>query len=418
MNVAITGVGVVSALGHTPEALVSALLEGQSALAPLPGFADAPFECPVAAMVSGFKARDWVANRKNLKLMTPATRFGMAAVKRAFIASALEGQVDAERFGIFVGAGTALGESEDLRPALEKSTGPDGFDASTFGSEGMHVINPLWLLKGLSNNILGFATADLDARGINQNYCNSPVGGMQAIGEGAWALLEGKADAIIAGGADSAVNATHLTGFGRLEMLSPSGNVQPFGAHHDGFAPGEGGAFFTMERPETAAARGAPVLARIVGYGNAGGAHALTTGVPESIASASRHAMERAGWAPADVDLVYAHGTGTWAFDKREAEALALVFGEHMPAVATNKAQIGHTVAGSGALSLACAIEVARRGLVPASGDYALARSCAAVDLVRCGPRAVAVRRALVHASGLGGQTTVIAIEYDGEVDA
>ncbi len=413
MNIAITGVGVVSPLGHSAAELVDALLAGRTALAPIQGFAGAPFECPVAAVVTQFKARDWVSNRKNLKLMTPATRFGLAAVKRAYAQSVLEGAVDPGRLGIFVGAGTAFGESEDLAPALARSIGPHGFDSAAFGRDGMHLINPLWLLKGLSNNILGFATADLDAQGINQNYCNSPVGGLQAIGEAAWALIEGKADAILAGGADSAVNAAHLTGFGRLEMLSPSGNVSPFGAHHDGFAPGEGGAFFALERPADAAARGQPALARIVGYGNAGGAHALTTGVPESINLAFRGALRRASWSPADVDLVYAHGSATAAFDAREAEALGLVFGSNMPPITANKGQIGHSVAASGALSIACAIEVARRGAIPAAGDYALARACADVDLVRGAPREAGVRRVCVHAAGLGGQTTCIALEID-----
>ena len=413
MNVAITGIGVVSPLGHTAAETVGALLDGRSAVTELLGFGSAPFECPVAAMVTDFKAREWVSNRKNLKLMTPATRFGLAAVKRAFLDAALEGAVDAERLGIFVGAGTAFGESEDLRPALERSMAPHGFDSVAFGRDGMHVINPLWLLKGLSNNILGFATADLDAQGINQNYCNSPVGGMQAIGEAAWALIEGKADAILAGGADSAVNAAHLTGFGRLEMLSPSGHVRPFGANHDGFAPGEGGAFFALERPDDAARRGQRVLARLVGYGNAGGAHALTTGVPESIASAFRGALDRAGWAPKDVDLVYAHGSATAAFDLREAKALELVFGADTPPITANKVQLGHSVAASGALSMACAIEIAHRGAIPAAGDYPLAHGCKGIDLVRGVPRKATVRRALVHASGLGGQTTCIALEID-----
>lgn len=413
MNVAITGVGLVSPLGHTAAEVVGALLEGRTAVKPLEGFGDAPFECPVAAVVTGFKVRDWVPNRKNLKLMTPATRYGIAAVKRAWLDAGLEGAIEPERLGVFVGAGTAFGESEDLRPALECSIAPRGFDSVAFGRDGMHVINPLWLLKGLSNNILGFATADLDAQGINQNYCNSPVGGLQAIGEAAWALVEGKADAILAGGADSAVNAAHLTGFGRLEMLSPSGRVRPFGANHDGFAPGEGGAFFALERPEDAASRGRRMLARLVGYGNAGGAHALTTGVPESIASAFRGAIVRAGWTPAEVDLVYAHGSATAAFDLREAKALELVFGSGTPPITANKAQLGHSVAASGALSVACAIDIARRGAIPPAGDYPLAHGCKGIDLVRGGPRMATVRRALVHASGLGGQTTCLALEFD-----
>ena len=95
------------------------------------------------------------------------------------------------------------------------------------------------------------------------------------------------------------------------------------------------------------------------------------------------------------------------------AEALGLVFGSNMPPITANKGQIGHSVAASGALSIACAIEVARRGAIPAAGDYALARACADVDLVRGAPREAGVRRVCVHAAGLGGQTTCIALEID-----
>ncbi len=412
IDAVVTGVGVVSTLGHSAGEMLDAMLEGRSALVELQGFPEAPFGCPRVATVSGFKAKDWVANRKNLKLMSAATRFGIAAVKLAYAAARLEGVVDPQRLGLFVGAGTALGDSKDLQPAIDRAVADGAFDSQVFGSEGMHLINPLWLLKGLSNNVLGFASADLDARGVNQNYCNSPPGGLQAIGEAAWALTEGKADALIAGGADSGVDAAHLTGFGRLEMLSPSGQVRPFGVGHDGFAPGEGAAFVALERAEHAAPRGARPLARIVGYGNAGGANALTTGLPETIAASFRAALRRARWNPSDVDLVIAHGSATPAFDPKEAQAIRVVFGDRTPPVTANKGLLGHAIAASGVLSVAAAVEILQRGVVPAAGRYRKARSCRGLDLVLSDPRALPdLRRVLVHAAGLGGQTTVLAIE-------
>ena len=417
-EVVITGAGVVSPLGHTPAELFDQLLAGTSAIAPLEGMDVGPFPCKVAARVQGFKARNWVSNRKNLKLMSDAVRFGMGALKRAHADAGLDdADVAPERLGIFVGAGTAVGRTQDLIPAIERSVVDGTFDPAAFGDVGMHAINPLWLLKGLSNNVLGFGTADLDARGVNQNYCNSGVGGLQAIGEAAWALVEGKADAILAGSADSAVNALHLTGFGRLRaMTGQTGDfpVRPFDARHDGFAPGEGAAFFVLEREAHAQARGARVLGRIVGYGDGCGAHALSAGDLEVITHACRRAIDRAGWTPDQVDLIYAHGNGTPVYDRREAEAFAAVFGEKGPAVTSNKAQIGHPMAAGGPLSLACALEAGRRNVVPAvPGLGQLDPHCATLDVVQGAARETPVRRALVHAAGLGAQTTFIAVEFD-----
>ena len=415
--VVITGAGVVSPLGHTGSALFSALMAGESAVGPIDRFDASVFPCTVAAQVRDFKARDWVSNRKNLKLMSDAVRFGLAAVRRARSDAGLDSNsVDPDRFGIFVGAGTALGRTEDLLPAVRAASTETGFDPGRFAEEGMHAINPLWLLKGLSNNVLGFATADLDARGINQNYCNSGVGGLQAIGEAAWAIAEGRADVIIAGGADSAINPLHFTGFGRLRALTSGAGpdaVRPFDVRHDGFAPGEGAAFVVLERYEHARARGARLLARLVGYADRCGAHALGQGDALIVERALATAISRAHWTPDAVDLVYAHGNGTPKFDQIEAAAISAVFGDGGPPVTSNKGQIGHAIAAAGPISLVCALEAIGAGQIPATAQVdVLDPLCVGIDVVRHQNRTCAVSRALVHAAGIGGQTTCIALEF------
>ena len=417
-DIAITGLGVVSTLGHDPKTLLDNLIAGESAVSSIDAFDTAAFPCTVGARVTDFKARDWVANRKNLRLMTDAVRFGLAAIKRAYADAGLSPEsTNPERFGLFVGAGTAFGETQDLVPSIEASITDGEFDSTKFGTEGMHLISPLWLLKGLSNNVLGFASADLDARGINQNYCNSGVGGLQAIGEAAWALAEGKADILIAGGADSSINPAHFTGFGRLGMLTSNTGpdaCRPFDARHDGFAPGEGAAFVALERLSDAMARGRTPLARLVGYGDACAAHAMPKGDVTVIQAAALRALQVAGWAPTDVDLIYAHGSGTRLFDRQEATALAAVFGEHAPPVTSNKGQLGHAIAGSGPISLICAIEVLRRGVIPAiAHTERIDPGCSGSNIVVKNPRRGPFRRALIHAAGLGGQTTFLAVEID-----
>lgn len=412
-DIVITGCGVIAPLGHDRASLHAALCTGASALAPVDRFETEAFPCAIAGMVTDFNPRAYVKSRRNLKLMSPAVRYGMAAVKQAHAEAGVDGAVEPERLGIFVGAGTAFGETRDLFPAIEAGFEGDAFDLPKFATDGMRLISPLWLLKGLSNNVLGFATAAHDARGVNQNYCNTGVGGLQAIGEAAWAIAEGQADVILAGGADSAVDPPHFTGFGRLRMLTGrtgADAMRPFSVDRDGFAPGEGAAFFALESAAHAAARGATVLGRVVGYGNACAAHALPSCDPHTIAAAAQRAIDTAGWD--GVDLVFSHGNASVIFDQAEAEGFKLLFGDACPPVTGIKAQLGHAIAASGPISLAVALQTLATGTIPAlPGHSAVAPPCAHLDLVRGAPRALPVRRILVHAAGLGGQTTFIALE-------
>ena len=153
--------------------------------------------------VPDFKARAYVDDRKSLKLMTTAVRLGVSAIRLALDDDGDWAAVPPERRGIFVGASPQTGDPEALRPALEASMGESGFDMSLYGREGYPLIHPLWLVRGLSNNIIGFAAAIHDLQGVNANYCDGPLGGWNALREGALAVAEGRADLVVAGGADS-----------------------------------------------------------------------------------------------------------------------------------------------------------------------------------------------------------------------
>lgn len=412
-DIVITGSGVIAPLGHDPTTLLDAICANKSGIRLIERFETEAFPCKVGAPVTDFNARDYVKSRRNLKLMSPAVRFGMAAVSLAHDQANPSEALDPERFGLFVGAGAAFGETRDLLPAIEAGFDGDRFDLPRFAVDGTRMISPLWLLKGLSNNVLGFATSEHDARGANQNYCNSGVGGLQAIGEAAWSLVEGKADYIIAGGADCAIDPPHFTGFGRLRMLTRQTGpdaMRPFSVGRDGFAPSEGAAFFALETAHHASQRGAQVLARIAGYGNACAAHALPSCDPATIAAAGRAALDRAGWDR--VDLIFSHGNSSMVFDAAEAEGFALLFGDKCPPVTSVKGHIGHAIAASGPISVACAIEAARTGRAPGMPAHsAVDPAFAHLDLIRGAPREMSIQRVLVHAAGLGGQTTFLALE-------
>ena len=182
--------------------------------------------------VPGFRPRAYVENRKSLKLMSRAVRLGVSAIRIALGQTTGWESVEPLRRGIFVGSTPGGGELGDLLPALESATTADGrLDMQQFGREGYPLIHPLWLLKGLSNNVLGFASAIHDLQGVNANYCDGELSGALAITEGWAAVAEGRADLVLAGASDSWI---------------------PYAGALAGRTPGEGAGFLVLRaaRPE------------------------------------------------------------------------------------------------------------------------------------------------------------------------
>lgn len=164
-------------------------------------------------LVPGFRAHAYVDDRKKLKLMGRSVQLGVAAIRIALSGEPGWEQVPPERRGMFVGATPQAGDADDLRPALEAGMDEAGkLSLQAFAERGYPLIHPLWLVKGLSNNILGFASAIHDCQGVNMNYCDEDEGGWTALTEGAHAVSEGRADLVIAGGADALVEAEPLFG--------------------------------------------------------------------------------------------------------------------------------------------------------------------------------------------------------------
>jgi len=154
-----------------------------------------------------------VDDRKSLKLMTMAVRLGVAAIKQALDSDPTWSEVPPDRRGLFVGASPQPGDPDDLTAALEAALNDQGdFDMDRYASDGYPLIHPLWLVRGLSNNIIGFASAIHDLQGVNMNYCDGVAGGRTAILEGVAAVAEGRADLVLAGGADSWAGAEALLG--------------------------------------------------------------------------------------------------------------------------------------------------------------------------------------------------------------
>ncbi len=417
----ITGIGVLSPIGNGRQAFADALLAGRSGVRARPLGPGDPLPCTVHAPVEGFDPRSLPGQRKNLKVMSRAVQLGLGAAFQALTDAGIEpGSVTPRRFGAYVGAGQgSSGVGADLEPALGRAFAEDGFSLRRFAQAGLPEINPLWLIKGLSNNVLAFVSAHYRMMGPNLNLCNSGVSGLQAIGEAAHAIRAGRAEVCLAGGYDSLVQLESLALFARLGLLSPNPDPatasRPFHPARDGFVPAEGAAFVVIEERERAEARGAKIWAQVLGYGSANGAFDLAGPQPDGagLATAASQALRTAGVPPVDIGCVVAHASGSVLYDAVEAATLSRLLGparDRIPVLAP-KSVLGHTVAASGALgALSLLVTLDSRQLPPTATLDEVAPECRLKHVRTAGQRFERAPHGLVMAAGLGGQHAALVL--------
>lgn len=413
----ITGVGAVSSIGIGIEAMWASLLAGETGAGPLDDESAHAVGCGTGARIQGFRARKFIENRKSLKLMTRPVQLGVSAARMAYESAGLSpDSIDAERLGIFVGAGQAFADRKELTYALDHCREGDDVDMVKFGDEGLGMIHPLWLLRGLSNNVLGFVSLEYQAQGINNNYANSGISGTQAIVAAFDAIAEGFADAAFAGGYDTQLNEECLVGYGRLGLLC-DGETQhrPFDRGRSGMVPSEGASFLMLEAAEHARARGARPIAVLSGGSTASDAFGVADPDPEGtkLRLAVEWALESAGLGAGDIDAIFAHGAASVRFDHVEAEVYRGVLGDRASEVpvTADKAALGHTVAAGGALSAGIAAWAMREQTVPhiATLDDVDA-DCEGLNYVTQAPQRGSYAHALVTSAGLGGQAAALVV--------
>lgn len=412
----ITGVGAMTSLGLSMEETWARLLEGHSGAQPLEGDDTArAMGCASGAPVPPFRNNKVVKNRKSLKLMTRPVVLGCAAAKMAFEAAGMEdGAQDPERLGIFVGAGQAFADRGEIQPALEMARDGDDLNMHRYGAQGLDLIHPLWLLRGLSNNVLGFVSLDFDAQGINNNYANSGISGAQAIMGAFENIAEDRIDYSFAGSYDTALAPECLVGYGRLGMLAgQDGAHRPFDKDHGGFVPGEAGCFLMLEEASSARGRGATPLARVSGAAVTCDGYSMVEPDPEGrgLRLAIARALEVAGLEAGDIGAVFAHGASTPTSDLIEASVYRDLLGERAPSVpvTADKSGLGHSLAAGSSLSAAVAALALRDQRVPPiAGLREVAPGCEGLDYVQGAAREHSFQHALVCSLGLGGQAAAL----------
>ncbi|MEU3217570.1 beta-ketoacyl-[acyl-carrier-protein] synthase family protein [Streptomyces sp. NPDC006971] len=404
---AVTGIGLITPAGCGTAATWAGVCAGRGTAAPDPELDGLPvaFACRVPDFVPRVRVpgpRPWQHDR--------ATQFALAATDEAVTAAGLD-PAARESARIAVVLGSAAGGVGTYEAQLRKLA--DG---------GPGAVSPLTLPAFLPNMAAGQVALALGARGPVLHTATACASGASAVALAALLLAAGACDVAVAGGTDAMVTPLCAAAFARMGALSrrreaPGSASRPFDADRDGFVLGEGAGVLVLERAADAAARGAPVQARLAGYGLAADAHHPVTPDPEGrgLRLATAQALRSAGATAAEVGHVNTHGTGTLLNDRTEAAVLARLFGADGPSVTSAKGVLGHTMGAAGAIEAALtALTVAHGRIPPTANFHRPDPGSPALDLVAGAPRDRPVPLALSNSLGFGGHSTVLAFRPGG----
>jgi 3-oxoacyl-[acyl-carrier-protein] synthase-1 len=372
-RVVITGCGAVCAAGLTPEVIWDAVLHGRSAVKPIIQWDATAWPVRVAAEVTGVDARTLVEDRRLHKIISRTDLFGLYAADTAIRQSGLlahRAALDAsaaaqfnDRSGVFAGSGGGAYRSNyDFFPLLDEAGGR----LSVFGQELTTLVDPMWLLKNLPNNVVCHTGIRSGFKGTNACITNQCVGGVLAVAEAAAAVRADEADRAVAVGHDAALEPETILHYHQLGLLAQAA-VRPFDEARDGTVFGEGAAGLVLESAPTAQARGAAVLGEWLGSGCTTEATGVLGIRPdgEGVSRAIDRALQDAELSPGDVGMIVAHGNGTPLSDASEAKAIRRVFGDDPPPVTGFKWAFGHLFAAAGVMDLVLALCALRQQMVP-----------------------------------------------------
>jgi 3-oxoacyl-[acyl-carrier-protein] synthase II len=402
-RVVITGLGLVTSVGDSPDRVWSALSEGKGAVRPLQAFRIAGLPTDSGAEIADFDLKNYAlprirnALRKSRKYMARDIQLAVAAAQLAIQDAGLaDGGVDPTRIGIDLGAGLISSELDEIAPAIKHASSSNGepFDYQMWGRESIRMVEPIWLLKYLPNMLACHISILFDCQGPSNTITEADASSNLAIAEAARIIARGRADVMITGGADSKIHPLSVVRMALFENMSrwkgePSQACRPFDRRRDGWVPGEGAGILILEEETHARTRGAKIYGEFLGGGSGCDAMPLGGLDPEGSGTevAISSALEEAGLKPADVAHVSAHGSATRLSDLAEARALARVFGPRGVPVTALKGYIGNLVSGAGAVELICSLVGANRGRVPAVLNCDLPDPEMEIDLVLKLPR-------------------------------
>ena len=369
----ITGSGAVCGSGNSPAAIFDALREGRSSIAPIRLWDTNGWPVKVAAEIADFNPRAMVEDRKLHKFIRRTDMLGFfagsCAVETAgFVAHRESLPQDAaaiysDRSGVYVGSGGgAYNAQYEYFPLMTEAGG----DLKRFGEELSNVVNPMWLLRTLPNNVLCHVGIRYNLKGPNACITNHSCGGTMAVIEAAEALRTGEADRAVAIGHDTLIEPQMVLYYHACGLLA-SDTIRPFDSARDGSLFGEGAGALTLETEASVRERNATVIGEVLGGGHAGEAQGLLAirDDGDGLVRAMNEALRDARLTPADIGMIVGHGNGTRQSDASEAIALRRVFGSAMPPITAFKWSIGHLIAAAGIVETVVALEALAKRIVP-----------------------------------------------------
>ena len=399
-TVVVTGLGVVTSIGHDVETFWAALLAGKSGVDRIRHFDPTDFACQIGAEV-----RDWDPalhmDPKEVRRNDRYTHFGFVAAGQAVKDSGVDfAKEDGDRCGVIIGSGIGGMQTYEnqLRVLFER---------------GPRKVSPFTIPALIVNMCSGLVAIEYGARGPNFGVVSACASGAHAMGEAAHAIRRDEADVMIAGGSEATITPFAYASFCAMKAMSTCNGIpqkasRPFDRLRDGFVMGEGAGILVLESLDHARARGARIYCELAGYGASCDAYHITQPDPDGkgLSLAMRRALETAGVEPSQVDYINAHGTATPYNDRFETLAIKKVFGDHarrLP-VSSTKSMTGHLLGAAGGIEAVACVKTIETGRIAPTINLEEPDPDCDLDYVPNVARTAPVRTVLTNNLGFGGQ--------------
>jgi 3-oxoacyl-[acyl-carrier-protein] synthase II len=414
-RVVVTGLGAITPLGNDVATTWACMKEGRSGIRRITLFDPARVASRIGGEIRGFEP-ETVMPRKEVRRNDRYIHYAWAAAAEALadagLPNPIEDEVEAERTGAIIGSGIG-GINTMIRDIIEAN------------ELGVERVGPFLVTAMIADMAPGYVAIYANARGPNYSTISACASSNHAIGDALNIIRRGDADVMIAGGSEAGIGEIPVAAFSAMKALSTKRNDEPekasrpFDADRDGFVMGDGAGILVFEALEHAQARGAVILAELVGYAATDDASHITLPAPggRGAAASMRLALADAGMKPDDVDYINAHGTSTPPNDRAETAAIKTVFAEraHEIPISSTKSMTGHMLgAGGGVEAIAC-VRALQEGILPPTINYENPDPECDLDYVPNTARQVAIRTAMSNSFGFGGHNaTIILRRWDG----
>ena len=403
-RVAITGLGAISAVGVGVPAFWDGLLAGQGGFRRIERFDPSPLLVPIAAEVQGFAPP--VLEGGQIELLDRFSQFALVAAGEACDqAQLIVDEAESDRVGVAMGSGFGGCHTQDDR--YQRIYG-----------KGEVRVHPFSIPRMMHSAAASYLTMTRGFRGPTLSFTTACAAAAHAIGEAGEIIRAGRADVMLAGGAEAPITFAVMRCWEAMRVLAPPGDdatraCRPFSRDRSGLVLGEGAGILVLESWERATRRGATILAELAGYGATADAGHITQPGLHAPAHAITLALEQGGLRPDQVQYVNAHGTGTRLNDTTETTIIKRAFGAHAPrlAISSTKSVHGHAIGASAALELIATILAIRNGVVPPTANYTEADPECDLDYVPNEPRRMAVDAGLSNSFAFGGLNAALVVK-------